>query len=153
MLLAASSASGYIDKVSRSIGWHVQLVKGYLERKGTVMIKMLRCLGLVLLVIGAVGCKSEKPESESAPPASTESAAESEVMIEKAQEQPDEKTVPKPNAEMMMMKCPDCGGDFRPSEDKKMMVCTGCGTKIDMKTYSQMGIKRMLEAMQQMKKK
>lgn len=151
MFLAGSSASGYIDKASRSIGWRARLVKGYLDRRGTVMIRRLTCVCLVLVVIGAVGCKSEKPEGKSASEVSEDSGAESKFMAENAEEQPEEKAAPKPDARMMMVKCPDCGKEFRQSADKKMMVCSGCGKEVDMKTFGQMGMQKILEVMQQMK--
>lgn len=114
------------------------------------MMKKIIGICLILMILVLTGCKSKDGENK-------DSAAESETMMSENEtkiEQPKQETVqdkPEPNSISFTILCPVCGKDFKMSEDKKMMVCSGCGKKIDVNTYEQMRLEKIIEAMKKMR--
>ena len=76
-------------------------------------------------------------------------AVENETKVEQPR-QPTVQQKPEPNSTSLTILCSDCGKDFKISEDKKMMVCSGCGKKIDVNTFEQMRLEKIIEAMKKM---
>jgi len=113
------------------------------------MMKKIIGTCLILMILALTGCKSKDEENK-------DSAAESETRMSENEtkiEQPKQETVqdkPEPNSISFTILCSVCGKDFKMSEDKKMMVCSGCGKKIDVNTYEQMRLEKIIEAMKKM---
>lgn len=104
---------------------------------------------LILMIFALTGCKSKEEDKKNSSAESETRMSENETKIEK----PKQETVQdksEPNSISFTILCPVCGKDFKMSEDKKMMVCSGCGKKIDVNTFEQMRLEKIIEAMKKM---
>jgi protein-arginine kinase activator protein McsA len=113
-------------------------------------------LCLVLMILAVIGCESKKDENKDTAAESETSVTESRPQVEQAEKEPEPQTAqqkPEPDSTSTAIVCPDCGKGFKMSEDKKMMVCSGCGKTIDVNTFEQMRLKKILEAMKEMQNK
>jgi len=126
-----------------------------LNRKGTVTMKKIVGLGILVMVLSMLGCESKKDERKDAVEHPEKSGVEIQPQLEQTEKQAEgEAAKRKLEAETMLaVKCPDCGKDLKSSDDQKMMVCTGCGKEISMMTYGEMRMKKILEAAEKMKNK
>jgi len=119
------------------------------------MMKRMIGLCLVLIVFGLIACESKKDESKDTAEKSEKKVAEIQPEVKQTEKKPEDEAAQRKleAKKMLTVVCPDCGKDLKKSEDGKMMVCTGCGKEMDMKTFGEMRMKKMLEMMEQMKKK
>jgi DNA-directed RNA polymerase subunit RPC12/RpoP len=113
------------------------------------MMKKIIGLCLVLMILTLTGCKSKEGDNKDTAAESETSAVENETKVEQPEQQTTEQK-PEPNSTSLTILCSDCGKDFKISEDKKMMVCSGCGKKIDVNTFEQMRMEKIIEAMKKM---
>jgi len=113
------------------------------------MMKKIIGLCLVLMILALTGCKPKEEDNKDAATESETSVVENEAEVEQPEQQTTEQK-PEPNSTSLTIVCPDCGKDFKMSEDKKMMVCSGCGKTIDVNTFEQMQMEKIIEAMKKM---
>ena len=113
------------------------------------MMKKITGLCLVLMILMVTGCKSKEGDNKDTAAESETSVVENEPKIEQPEQQTAQQK-PEPNSTPLTIVCSDCGKDFKMSEDKKMMVCSGCGKKIDVNTFEQMRLDKIIEAMKKM---
>jgi len=130
------------------------------------VVSKLLTLSLVLTVLVAVGCRSKKkatsPAEEPTPQQSTSQVSEqpaekSEAPVEaeksEVQQAPQKPKTPAASSQQALLdvRCPDCGGEMKISDDKKTVTCAKCGKQMDVKTYSQVRMQKLMEKLQQMK--
>jgi DNA-directed RNA polymerase subunit RPC12/RpoP len=118
----------------------------YFRRKDREMMKKIIGVCLVLMILASTGCKSKEEDNKDSAAGPETSVLENEAKIEQLTVQ----QKPEPNSISLTILCSDCGKDFKISEDKKMMVCSGCGKKIDVNTFEQMRLEKIIEAMKKM---
>ncbi|MHC4737414.1 MAG: hypothetical protein ACYS9Y_00770 [Planctomycetota bacterium] len=113
------------------------------------MMKKIIGLCLVLMILALTGCKAKEGDSKDTAAESETSVVENETKVESPEQQTAQQK-PEPNSTSLTILCSDCGKDFKKSEDKKMMECSGCGRKIDVNTFEQMRLEKIIEAMKKM---
>ncbi|TFG48770.1 MAG: hypothetical protein E4H40_04110 [Candidatus Brocadiia bacterium] len=119
-------------------------------------MKKLIMLILVVMIVVLGGCRSKKTAEPNANELQAQPKVETKVetVAVKVPAVPPVAKTAKPPAALppeLMVNCEACGGTLKPKEDKTAMVCVKCGKEMDMKTYNNLRMQKVIEVMGKMK--